>query len=113
MYTCNYLSFLLLSLCTFSMIKVIKPEMKQFLQDLRKIATIGIVGGSDKAKQEEQMGGDGMILFIQNHNYNPDNYYLFLSFIALNWIGDSINYYILYSVWVLSYQVCVDREGDP
>ena len=62
MYTRNYLSFLLLSLCTFSMIKVIKPEMKQFLQDLRKIATIGIVGGSDKAKQEEQMGGDGTIL---------------------------------------------------
>ena len=31
--------------------------MKTFLQELRKIAVIGIVGGSDKPKQEEQMGG--------------------------------------------------------
>jgi len=31
-------------------------EIKDFLQDLRKRATVGIVGGSDLAKQQEQPG---------------------------------------------------------
>ena len=31
--------------------------MKSFLQELRKKCVIGIVGGSDLPKQEEQMGG--------------------------------------------------------
>ena len=34
--------------------------MKSFLFELKKKVVIGIVGGSDKGKQEEQMGGDGM-----------------------------------------------------
>ena len=44
---------------------MIKPEMKEFLQELRKKVVIGIVGGSDKAKQEEQMGGGESILTHQ------------------------------------------------
>ena len=45
-----------------SFLKVIKPEMKAYLAELRKRVVIGVVGGSDKAKQEEQMGGDGCML---------------------------------------------------
>ena len=41
------------------LLQVIKPEMKAYLAELRKRIVIGVVGGSDKAKQEEQMGGDG------------------------------------------------------
>lgn len=33
-------------------------EMKQFLQELRKHIVIGIVGGSDLVKQQEQMGSN-------------------------------------------------------
>ena len=39
--------------------QVITSEMKSFLLELKKKVVIGIVGGSDKGKQEEQMGGDG------------------------------------------------------
>jgi phosphomannomutase len=38
---------------------VIKPEMKAFLAELKKKAVLGIVGGSDYPKMEEQMGGAG------------------------------------------------------
>lgn len=38
---------------------VIKPDMKEFLLQLKKKCVIGIVGGSDLVKMEEQMGGDG------------------------------------------------------
>lgn len=31
-------------------------EMKECLKRLREVATVGIVGGSDLAKQQEQMG---------------------------------------------------------
>eukprot|EP00741_Cyanophora_paradoxa_P016056 tig00000042_g15501.t1 len=34
----------------------ITPEMKAFMQELRKHITVGIVGGSDHAKQHEQLG---------------------------------------------------------
>lgn len=36
--------------------KVIEPEMRDFIADLRTKAYIGIVGGSDYAKQVEQIG---------------------------------------------------------
>jgi phosphomannomutase len=36
---------------------VIKPEMKAFLAELKKKAVLGVVGGSDYDKMEEQMGG--------------------------------------------------------
>ena len=32
--------------------------MKQYLQQLKQKVVIGIVGGSDMAKQTEQMGGE-------------------------------------------------------
>ena len=38
---------------------MITPEMKEFLLHLKEKAVIGIVGGSDLVKMEEQMGGDG------------------------------------------------------
>ena len=37
--------------------QIIKPEMKVFLGDLKKKAVLGIVGGSNYEKMEEQMGG--------------------------------------------------------
>ena len=37
---------------------VIKPEMKEFLLKLKEKVVIGIVGGSDLPKMQEQMGGD-------------------------------------------------------
>jgi len=39
---------------------VITPDMKEFLLRLKEKAVIGIVGGSDLPKMEEQMGGDGV-----------------------------------------------------
>ena len=39
-------------------LQVITPEMKEFLLDLKKKVVIGIVGGSDYDKMQEQMGGD-------------------------------------------------------
>ena len=39
--------------------QVITPEMKEFLLRLKEKVVIGIVGGSDLVKMEEQMGGDG------------------------------------------------------
>lgn len=33
--------------------------MKEMLKDLRKHVVVGIVGGSDMAKQKEQLGNDG------------------------------------------------------
>ncbi|MGB1602208.1 MAG: HAD-IIB family hydrolase, partial [Promethearchaeia archaeon] len=38
--------------------KVVTPEMRQFLADLRKRVTVGVVGGSDLAKAKEQLGED-------------------------------------------------------
>ena len=38
-------------------VQVIKPEMKAFLAELKKKAVLGVVGGSDYDKMEEQMGG--------------------------------------------------------
>ncbi|KXJ20601.1 phosphomannomutase [Exaiptasia diaphana] len=37
---------------------VIKPEMKTLMSNLRKKAKVGLVGGSDFVKLQEQMGGD-------------------------------------------------------
>ncbi|XP_041379760.1 LOW QUALITY PROTEIN: phosphomannomutase-like [Gigantopelta aegis] len=50
--------------------QVITPEMKSFLLELKKKVVIGIVGGSDKGKQEEQMGGDvtGMYDYVFSEN---------------------------------------------
>ncbi|KAI5181870.1 phosphomannomutase [Nematocida sp. AWRm80] len=41
----------------------ITEEMKEFLTDLKKSVLIGFVGGSDLAKQEEQLGEDCIQLF--------------------------------------------------
>ena len=58
-FTCLYSAPLSLLPPSLSLLQVIKPEMKAYLAELRKRIVIGVVGGSDKAKQEEQMGGDG------------------------------------------------------
>ncbi|PKU82013.1 Phosphomannomutase [Dendrobium catenatum] len=36
--------------------KAITPKMLQFMQDLRKVVTVGVVGGSDLVKISEQLG---------------------------------------------------------
>jgi len=41
----------------------ITPEMKAFLQELRKTISIGVVGGSDFVKQQEQIGEDSLSNF--------------------------------------------------
>ena len=41
-----------------SLLQVISPEMKTFLQKLKEKVVVGIVGGSDLPKMQEQMGGD-------------------------------------------------------
>ena len=38
--------------------KVVTLEMRQFMADLRKKVTVGVVGGSDLAKAKEQLGED-------------------------------------------------------
>lgn len=38
--------------------KTATPEMKAFMQELRKTVTVGIVGGSDLSKISEQLGSD-------------------------------------------------------
>ncbi|PNX86775.1 phosphomannomutase D1 [Trifolium pratense] len=35
------------------------PEMLKFIQELRKIVTVGVVGGSDLVKISEQLGQTG------------------------------------------------------
>jgi len=41
----------------------IKPEMREFLLKLRETITIGVVGGSDFPKQQEQIGKDSLTRF--------------------------------------------------
>jgi phosphomannomutase len=41
----------------------ITPEMKAFLAELRKTICIGVVGGSDFVKQQEQIGEDSLSNF--------------------------------------------------
>lgn len=53
------------------MVQVITPEMKEFMMNLKKKVVVGIVGGSDYGKMQEQMGGDDgkhgdKILRLQN-----------------------------------------------
>ncbi|CAH2041024.1 unnamed protein product [Thlaspi arvense] len=36
--------------------KVVTPEMLKFMQELRKVVTVGVVGGSDLVKISEQLG---------------------------------------------------------
>ena len=38
--------------------KVVTPEMREFIAELRKKVTVGVVGGSDLAKAKEQLGED-------------------------------------------------------
>ena len=44
--------------CVSLTMQVIKPEMKAFLGELKKKAVLGVVGGSDYPKMEEQMAGE-------------------------------------------------------
>ena len=39
------------------------PEMRNFLEELKGVATVGVVGGSDFDKQKEQLGDDGFSSF--------------------------------------------------
>lgn len=43
--------------------QLVKPEMLACLRHLRQQCVIGFVGGSDLAKQQEQLGTEGMALF--------------------------------------------------
>lgn len=48
----------------------ITPEMMEFMKELSKKVTVGIVGGSDLPKQEEQLG-DGIVnVFPYNFSQN-------------------------------------------
>eukprot|EP00271_Cylindrocystis_brebissonii_P008689 TRINITY_DN23167_c0_g1_i1.p1 TRINITY_DN23167_c0_g1~~TRINITY_DN23167_c0_g1_i1.p1 ORF type:complete len:250 (-),score=49.39 TRINITY_DN23167_c0_g1_i1:401-1150(-) len=43
--------------------KEVEPEMLQFMTDLRKVVTVGVVGGSDLTKIKEQLGKDTLSLY--------------------------------------------------
>ena len=48
----------------------VTPDMMQFMKDLSKKITVGIVGGSDLPKQEEQLGEGIAQLFPYNFSQN-------------------------------------------
>ena len=48
----------------------ITDEMLSFMKDLSKKVTVGIVGGSDLPKQEEQLGEGVVKLFPYNFSQN-------------------------------------------
>ena len=48
----------------------ITPEMKEFMLELSKKITVGIVGGSDLPKQEEQLGEGIAKVFPWNFSQN-------------------------------------------
>lgn len=59
----NYIEFVseILKISFVCVHQVIKDDMKQFMAELRKKVTVGLVGGSDYVKLQEQMGTkDGM-----------------------------------------------------
>ncbi|TPX43433.1 phosphomannomutase [Synchytrium endobioticum] len=70
----------------------ISPEMKQLLAAVRTRAVIGFVGGSDLAKQQEQLGADAVHMFDYAFSenglsaYRRGTRYASESFIA--WIGE-------------------------
>lgn len=88
----------------------ISPEMKQTLIDLRKICAIGFVGGSDLAKQKEQLGNDCLDLFDFCFSENGLTAYKFgkelksQSFIG--WIGEEE--YNKLVVFILRYLADID-----
>ena len=48
----------------------VTPEMMQFMKDLSEKITVGIVGGSDLPKQEEQLGAGIAKVFPYNFSQN-------------------------------------------
>ena len=50
--------------------KVISTEMKSMLSELRQHATVGVVGGSDFAKQKEQLGED--VLDLVDYSFSEN-----------------------------------------
>mmetsp|Transcript_41656 Transcript_41656/g.61144 ORF Transcript_41656/g.61144 Transcript_41656/m.61144 type:complete len:249 (-) Transcript_41656:289-1035(-) len=48
----------------------VTPEMLKFMTDLSKKITVGIVGGSDLPKQQEQLGNDIVKMFPYNFSQN-------------------------------------------
>ncbi|KAM2157166.1 hypothetical protein ACFX1R_042769 [Malus domestica] len=44
--------------------KVVTPEMSECMRELRKVVTVGIVGGSDLTKITEQLGKTGVYFFL-------------------------------------------------
>lgn len=48
----------------------ITPEMMEFMMKLKEHVTVGIVGGSDLAKQQEQLGEDVVSRFPYNFSQN-------------------------------------------
>ena len=48
----------------------VTSEVNSFLDDLAKVVTVGIVGGSDLPKQQEQLGNDAHTRFSWNFSQN-------------------------------------------
>jgi phosphomannomutase len=70
----------------------ISPEMKDLLKELRKKCAVGFVGGSDFAKQLEQLGPDVLENFDYCFSENGLTAYKFGKPLAaqsfINWIGE-------------------------
>ncbi|KAI8028618.1 Phosphomannomutase [Camellia lanceoleosa] len=41
--------------------KVVTPDMLKFMQELRKVVTVGVVGGSDLVKISRRLGNSGFL----------------------------------------------------
>ncbi|VVT57208.1 uncharacterized protein SAPINGB_P005588 [Magnusiomyces paraingens] len=71
---------------------VVSDEMRDLLKELRKKCTIGFVGGSDLAKQKEQLGNDVISQFDFAFSENGLTAYRLGEKMAsqsfINWLGD-------------------------
>ncbi|KAK9366638.1 eukaryotic phosphomannomutase [Lipomyces kononenkoae] len=86
------------------------PEMLSLLSELRKKVAIGFVGGSDLAKQKEQLGDNVIDIFDYCFSENGLTAYRLGEKLAsqsfINWIGED-KYKVLVK-WILKYLVELD-----
>jgi len=88
----------------------ITPEMKDFMSTLGSKVTIGIVGGSDLPKQQEQLGDDVLSLYSYNFSQNGLVAYKGTTMLKLTTISDHLGEDNVKRIvnWTLKYLADVD-----